>query len=70
MEIPKFVQEELLVNALIHRNYFIESDIRILIFDKRIEITSPGKLPDNLTIEKIKRGVSVKRNPTLASLCF
>ncbi|MFH1319513.1 MAG: RNA-binding domain-containing protein [Bacteroidota bacterium] len=70
MEIPKIVLEELLANALIHRNYFIESDIRILIFDDRIEIISPGKLPNNLTVEKIKRGVSVKRNPTLASFAF
>lgn len=70
LEIPPPVLEELLINALIHRNYFISSNIRILIFDDRVEIISPGKLHNNLTVEKIKRGVSVKRNHTLASFAF
>ena len=70
LEIPPPALEELLINALIHRNYFISSNIRILIFDDRFEIISPGKLHNNLTLEKIKRGVSVKRNHTLASFAF
>lgn len=70
LEIPQPVLEELLINALIHRNYFISSNIRVLIFDNRVEIISPGKLPNNLTVEKIKRGVSIKRNHTLASFAF
>ncbi len=69
-EIPLIVIEELLVNALIHRDYFINSNINLLIFDDRIEIISPGKLPNNLTVEKIKHGVSIKRNPTLSSFAF
>ena len=69
-EIPLLVFEELLMNALIHRDYFITANIRILIFDNRIEIISPGKLPNNLTVEKIKKGLSIKRNPTLASFAF
>ncbi|MCP4220228.1 MAG: ATP-dependent DNA helicase RecG, partial [bacterium] len=40
------------------------------IFDDRVELISPGRLPNNLTVEKIKRGVSVKRNHTLASFAF
>ncbi|MBN2093598.1 ATP-dependent DNA helicase RecG, partial [candidate division KSB1 bacterium] len=36
----------------------------------RIEIISPGKLPNNLTVEKIRHGVSIKRNPTLSSFAF
>lgn len=70
LEIPQPVLDELLINALIHRNYFISSNIRILIFDNRIEIISPGKLPNNLTVEKIKKGVSVRRNPTLSSFAL
>jgi len=70
LEIPREALEELLINALLHRDLFISGNIRILIFDDRIEITSPGKLPYNLTVEKIKRGVSIKRNPTLASFAF
>jgi len=70
LEIPQPVLEELLINALIHRDFFVSGNIRLLIFDNRIEIISPGKLPNNLTVEKIKRGVSIKRNQTLASFAF
>ncbi len=66
-EIPQIVFEELLVNALIHRDYLISAPIRIFIFDNRIEIISPGSLPNNLTIEKIRAGNSNIRNPILAS---
>ena len=66
-EIPEIVFEELLVNALIHRDYFISAVIRIFIFDDRIEIISPGHLPNNLTVEKIRTGNSNIRNPILAS---
>ena len=66
-EIPKIVFEELIVNALIHRDYFISSVIRIFIFEDKIEIISPGHLPNNLTIEKILAGNSNIRNPILAS---
>lgn len=66
-EIPQIVFEELLVNALIHRDYFISAPIRLFIFDDRVEIISPGNLPDHLTIEKIRTGNSIQRNPILAS---
>ena len=65
LEIPMETIEELLVNALIHRDYFISSSIKVFIFDNRIEIISPGKLPNNLTIDDIKRGISISRNPIL-----
>lgn len=67
LEIPKISLEELLANALVHRDYFVSAPIRILIFDDRVEIISPGHLPNNLTIENIKEGVSMIRNPVLAS---
>lgn len=66
-EIPKIVLEELVANALIHRDYFISAPIRIFIFNNRVEIISPGHLPNNLTIENIKSGNSNIRNPVLAS---
>lgn len=66
-EIPRIAFEELLVNALIHRDYFISAPIKLLIFDDRIEITSPGHLPNHLTTEKIRTGNSNIRNPILAS---
>jgi ATP-dependent DNA helicase RecG len=67
LEIPKVVLEELLANALIHRDYFISAPIRIFIFTNRIEIISPGHLPNNLTVANIKAGNSNIRNPILAS---
>lgn len=66
-EIPRIALEELVANALIHRDYFITAPIRIFIFSNRIEIISPGHLPNNLTIQNIKSGNSNIRNPILAS---
>ncbi|NLV26618.1 MAG: ATP-dependent DNA helicase RecG [Methanomicrobiales archaeon] len=66
-EIPPVVFEELVVNALMHRDYLISAPIRIFIFDNRIEIISPGNLPNNLTVEKIRKGNSNIRNPVLVS---
>ena len=66
-EIPRITLEELIANALIHRDYFISASVRLFVFDDRVEIISPGHLPNNLTIENIKRGNSNIRNPILAS---
>jgi ATP-dependent DNA helicase RecG len=66
-EIPESVFEELLVNALVHRDYLVSAPIRMFIFDDRIEIISPGHLPNNLTVEKIRTGNSNIRNPILVS---
>ena len=68
LEIPEIVITELLVNALIHRDYFINDSIKIFVFDNRIEITSPGKLPNSLTEEQVRRGVRRTRNTIIASL--
>lgn len=66
-EISEIVFEELLVNALIHRDYFIKDSIKLFIFDDRIEIRSPGKLPNSLTVSQIRRGVRRSRNVLLSS---
>ena len=66
-EIPRIVFEELIANALIHRDYFVSAPIRIFMFDDRIEIISPGHLPNNLTVANIRSGNSNARNPILAS---
>lgn len=66
-EIPRIVLQELIANALIHRDYFISAPVKVLVFADRIEIVSPGHLPNNLTIENIKMGNSNVRNPILAS---
>jgi predicted HTH transcriptional regulator len=67
LEIPEIAIQEALVNAIIHRNYFISSNIRIFVFDNRVEIISPGALPNTLDIESIKAGVRVARNPVILS---
>jgi predicted HTH transcriptional regulator len=65
LEIPLTVFVETLTNALIHRDYYINSPIRLFIFDNRIEIHSPGILPDSVTEESIKHGISIPRNQLL-----
>ncbi len=65
LEVPEQAIIELLVNALIHRDYFTSASIRLLIFADRIEIISPGHLPDNLSTAQIRKGKSNRRNPTL-----
>ena len=67
LEVPPAALEELVVNMLLHRDYFISAPCRVLLFDNRIELISPGALPNNLTVENIRNGVSVIRNPLLAS---
>lgn len=67
LEVPEEALQELVVNMFMHRDYFVESPWRVFIFDDRIEIISPGCLPNHLTIEKMKSGVSCARNATIAS---
>ncbi len=68
-EISYEVIGELVVNALIHRDYHIYSPIKIFMFHNRVEIVSPGKLYNSLTVEKIKLGTSIRRNQTLDRIC-
>jgi ATP-dependent DNA helicase RecG len=68
LEIPEIALKELLVNALLHRDYFIRDSIKLFVFDDRIEIKSPGKLPNNLTEAQIRVGIRRARNTILTSL--
>ena len=70
LEVPEIALQELLVNALVHRDYFTSASIRILVFRDRIEIISPGPLPDSLSIDDIRHGKSNRRNPTLSEHAF
>ncbi len=67
LEIPEVALEEAVVNALVHRDYLISSSIRVFIFDNRVEIISPGKLPNTATVESIRAGIQIVRNPVLIS---
>ncbi len=69
LEVSRIALEEILQNSLCHREYIRQAPIRLLIFDNRIEIVSPGALPDGLTIEGIMLGNSAQRNPLICSFC-
>ncbi len=63
---PDRVFRELLVNAGVHRNYSLYgANIRVLLFADRLEVISPGRLPNTVTVEKLPVGTSVARNPIL-----
>ena len=51
--------------GILHRSYVIEAPLRVFIFDNRIEIHSPGLLPEGVSMESIKHGASVPRNKLL-----
>ena len=53
---------EFTVNSLVHRSLNMKAPVRIFIFDNRVEIHSPGALPNGLTIDDIKAGTSMPRN--------
>ncbi|MDP2752332.1 MAG: ATP-binding protein [Rhodocyclaceae bacterium] len=66
---PDKVFRELLVNACVHRNYsIVGSQIRVFMFDDRIEFISPGRLPNTVTVSKLTTGTSFSRNPLLVRL--
>lgn len=64
-EIPEEALQELVANMFLHRDYFMSSPWRVLVFDDRVELISPGALPNHLTVEMMKSGVSVARNPLI-----
>lgn len=64
---PERVVKEAIVNAIIHRDYRLNRDIFVRIFDDRIEVESPGVFPGNITPVNIARAGSRARNPLLAA---
>lgn len=67
--LPEEVLREALVNALVHRDYRSTSQVRLFVYDDRVEVINPGELLNRLTVEKIRLGgLSQKRNPVIASL--
>ena len=65
-EIPPDAIRELIINAMVHRSYLDHGTIQVAVYDNRLEITSPGKLPMGQTMERIKEGYSKIRNEALA----
>ena len=69
--IPEAAFREAIANALIHRVWDVESQIRVSMFDDRVEIVSPGGLPSGITEEEYLSGeLSVLRNRNLANVFY
>ena len=69
--IPEKAFREAVINALLHRTWDVKSQIRIAMFDDRIEIMSPGSLPKGLSEKEYLDGqVSILRNPILGNVLF
>ncbi len=63
---PAGIVRELIANAIAHRDYAIwGATIRLFVFNNRLEVRSPGALPDTLTIARMEAGVSYHRNPII-----
>ena len=70
-KIPETAFREAIANALIHRVWDVESQIRVMMFEDRIEIISPGGLPAGITEEEYLSGkISVLRNRNLANVFY
>ncbi|MCY8663342.1 hypothetical protein MOE03_12665 [Bacillus haynesii] len=67
LKYPPDALHEILVNAVIHRDYSINDDIHVKIYDNRIEILSPGKLPGYITPNNIYKE-RYSRNPNLVRM--
>lgn len=66
---PDAVLREAVVNALVHRDYsIVGADITILVFSDRLEIQSPGKLPNTVTLASMRDGLRYARNQTLVNI--
>ena len=64
---PTIAVKEILVNAIIHRDYSLSDDIHVIIYDNRIEVKSPGKLPGFITIHNIY-DERYSRNPNIVRM--
>ena len=69
--IPEVAFREAVANALVHRTWDVNSHIKIAMFDDKVEITSPGSLPNGLTQDEYLQGnISSLRNPTVANVFY
>ena len=65
-ELPIRTIREMITNAVCHRSYLCPGKVQVALFDDRLEVTSPGMLDKDLTIEKMKAGISKIRNTAIA----
>ena len=66
---PEEAVREIVVNALVHRDYSIAgTDVMLSIFEDRLEVRSPGRLPNTITVESIRSGARYARNQNLMNI--
>jgi len=69
-ELPEVALREAVVNAVAHRDYTVQAPSRLLIFDDRVEVHTPGRLPNTVSVEAMRLGAAhVLRNPLIYTLC-
>ena len=70
-QIPEDAFREAIANAIVHRTWDVNAQIKVAMFDDRIEVTSPGGLPKGLSKEEYLAGqLSILRNPIIANIFF
>jgi predicted HTH transcriptional regulator len=66
--IPDFALREVIINAIVHKDYSIKSSVKINIFSDRLEVINPGILFGNLDISDLGKGISESRNRKLVKI--
>lgn len=66
---PRIALHEIITNAVLHRDYSLQKDIQIRVFDNRVEIESPGPLPGHVTVENIL-DEQLARNPKIVRMAY
>ncbi len=69
-EIPPIAIREVLMNAILHRNYHINAPIKISIYSDRIEFFSPGGLPGPIDTSELESGITYVRNTSIAKILW
>ena len=67
---PEAALREVLLNAVVHRDYSLAAPTLLCVYSDRLEITSVGGLPHGITLEDVMMGLSVCRNPKLANVFY
>lgn len=70
-EIPRAVVAEAVVNAIVHRDYISKGSVQVMLFENRLEISNPGGLPPELTLDRLRtHHASYPKNPHLAEAMY
>ncbi|MCP4294286.1 MAG: hypothetical protein GY786_01625 [Proteobacteria bacterium] len=68
LEVPEVAIREVLINAVVHRNYSINGPIKIAIYEDRLEFFSPGIFPGPLSVHNLEEGITYIRNSVITKV--